>query len=148
MIFDQQTLFSDNQAITATAISTNVIDLQQIGIPVMNVERLVRDIGKSDDIPLLLQVTETFNNLTSLTITVETCDDPTFVTAPVVHHTTVAIPLAQLIAGFRTNMPHIPEGGAPGMKRYLGVRYTVIGTAPTLGKMKSGVVAGVQTNAR
>jgi hypothetical protein len=148
MIFDNQTLFSDNQAITATARSTNVIDLQQIGIPYGNVERLSRDLGKSDDVPLLIQVTETFNNLTSLQVDIQTSDDPAFGSGVVTHSTTGAVLLASLVAGWRPNYTTLPEAGTAGMKRYLSLNYTVVGTAPTAGKIKSGIVAGVQTNGR
>ena len=58
MLLDQQALFSAAQAITATAASTNVIDTGSN-----------KDVGKYGDIPLLIQVVEGFNNLTSLTVT-------------------------------------------------------------------------------
>jgi hypothetical protein len=60
MIFDMQTLLSDAQAITATAASTNIIDLGPINAG------FARDIGKGRHIPLRVQVVEAFNNLTSL----------------------------------------------------------------------------------
>jgi hypothetical protein len=148
MILDNQTMFSDNQAIIATARSTNVIDLQQTGIPYGNIERLSRDVGKSDDVPLLIQVTETFNNLTSLQIDIQTSDDPAFGSGVVTHATTGAVLLAALVADWRPNYTTLPEGGVAGMKRYLSLNYSVVGAAPTAGKIKSGVVAGVQTNGR
>ena len=90
MIFDQQTLLSDNQAITADAASTNVIDLGPIASGV------VRDIGKGQPIPLRIQVTETFNNLTSMTFAVQVDDNEAF-GSPKTVWTSQAILLAQLL---------------------------------------------------
>ena len=146
MIFDLQSLFSNAQAITATAISTNVIDQQLTGIPYGNVERMKRDLGKGAAVPLLIQVVESFNTLTSLTITIETSDDPAFGSGNVVLWTSTAIALANLVAGYRVPNSLLPEGLLAGSKRYLAVRYTVTGTAPTLGKVTAGIVLGVQTN--
>ncbi len=70
MLLDQQALFSAAQAITATAASTNVIDTGSN-----------KDVGKYGDIPLLIQVVEGFNNLTSLTVTVQTDDNSAFSSA-------------------------------------------------------------------
>jgi hypothetical protein len=67
MLLDQQALFSEAQAITATAASTNVIDTGSS-----------KDVGKYGDIPLLIQVVEAFNTLTSLTVTVQTDDNSSF----------------------------------------------------------------------
>ena len=57
MLLDAQNLFSDAQAITATAASTNVIDTGS-----------AKDDGKGAGVPLLIQCVEDFDNLTSLTI--------------------------------------------------------------------------------
>ena len=70
MIFSAQQLFSDDQAITASADSTNVIDLGVAGTPFDAAAALNQDIGKGSKIPFLVQVTEAFDNLTSLEIKV------------------------------------------------------------------------------
>lgn len=141
MIFSAQQIFSDDQAITATAISTNVIDLGAADTPYGAQAALYQDIGKGNKIPLLVQVTEAFNTLTSLTITVE-ASAAAGLTSPDVLFTQV-IPLASLTVGKQINIDVVPNGIT---KRYLGVRYTVTGTNPTLGKVTAGIVAGVQTN--
>jgi hypothetical protein len=146
MILDNQTLFSDQQAITATAGSTNVIDLKANGIPYGNVEAIKRDIGKGDPVPLLVQVTQTFNTLTSLEFKVQTSDDPAFGSGNVDHYTSGAVLLASLVAGYKINTSILPEGGAAGMKRYMRLLYTVAGTNPTLGKVTACITMGVQTN--
>ena len=142
MITDATTLFSDNQAVTATAASTNVIDLGATGTPSGSSVALSRDIGKSAEIPLLLEVTEAFNNLTSLAVAVQVATDAAF-TSPVEVATRTYL-LAELTLGKRLGFPaEFPEGTN---LRYVRMRYTVTGTAPTTGKIWAGVVAARQTS--
>ena len=54
MILDEQGLFSNNQKITATAVSTNVLDLGK------------REVSFGTPVELFIQVTEDFVKLTSL----------------------------------------------------------------------------------
>lgn len=129
MLFDAKLLMSDDQAITATAASTDSIDTGNS-----------KDYGRAGNVPLLVQVTEGFNNLTSLTIDVQTDADSAF-GSPVTLHSTV-VPLASLVAGYQ--LPVITL--AQKCERYLRVNYTVTGTAPTTGKVTAGIVAGVQGN--
>lgn len=142
MITDATLLFSDSQAITATASSTNVVDLGATGTPAGSSVALTRDIGKSADIALLAEVTEAFNNLTSLAIAVQVATDEAF-TSPVEVATRTYL-LAELTLGKRLSFPaEFPEGTN---LRYVRIRYTVTGTAPTTGKVWAGVVAGRQTS--
>jgi hypothetical protein len=135
MIFDMQTLLSDAQAITATAASTNIIDLGPINAG------FARDIGKGKHIPLRVQVVEAFNNLTSLTVALQVDDTAAFGSAVTVWSTTVV--LADLLAGKVVIPEFIPRGTN---KRFMRLNYTVTGTAPTLGKITAGVVMGSQSN--
>lgn len=139
MILSAQQLFSDDQAITADADSTNVIDLGVAGTPYDAAAALNQDIGKGNKIPLLVQVTEAFNNLTSLEIKVSTGSTTAL-------GTTIAsqtILLADLVAGKQLNLDFVPNGI---VERYLGIEYDVTGTAPTTGKITAGISMGVQTN--
>lgn len=135
MIFDQQTLLSDAQAITATAASTNVLDLGPIN------SGFARDIGKGKQIPLLIQVVEAFNNLTSLAVALQVDDNSGFSSAKTVWTTTLV--LADLVAGKVVIPEYIPRGTD---ERYLRLNYTVTGTAPTTGKITAGVTMGNQSN--
>lgn len=135
MIFDQQTLLSDAQAITATAVSTNTIDLGPIKAG------LVRDIGKGKAIPLLIQVVETFNTLTSLTFALQVDDADTFGSPKTVWSSTVV--LADLKAG-KVIVPEFVTRGTD--ERFMRLNYTVTGTNPTLGKITAGVTMGNQSN--
>ncbi|WDA32585.1 Bbp16 family capsid cement protein [Klebsiella pneumoniae] len=130
MLLDQQALFSAAQAITATAASTNVIDTGSN-----------KDVGKYGDIPLLIQVVEGFNNLTSLTVTVQTDDNSAFSSAADV--LSMTIPLASLVLGYKSPVITLPMK----IERYIRLNYTVTGTAPTTGKVTAGITGGVQTNA-
>ncbi|ENI1198993.1 hypothetical protein AB1K96_005343 [Klebsiella pneumoniae] len=130
MLLDQQALFSAAQAITATAASTNVIDTGSN-----------KDVGKYGDIPLLIQVVEGFNNLTSQTVTVQTDDNSAFSSAADV--LSMTIPLASLVLGYKSPVITLPMK----MERYIRLNYTVTGTAPTTGKVTAGITGGVQTNA-
>ena len=98
MIFDAQSLFSDGQAVTASAASTNIIDLGSMGIPFGSIEAPVRDIGKGCKIPLLVQVIEDFATCTSVTVTVQTSDTTDF-SSSTTHSTSVAVPLASFGCG-------------------------------------------------
>ena len=135
MIFDRQTLLSDAQVITATGPSTNVINLGPIK------QGLTRDIGKGEPIPFLMQVVENFNNLTSLTVTIQTDDNEAFSTPKAVIATT--LPLADLRAGKIIPPSHIPRGTD---ELYLRLLYTVTGTAPTTGKITAGFTSGVPSH--
>ncbi|TIT90394.1 MAG: hypothetical protein E5W41_00275 [Mesorhizobium sp.] len=135
MIFDMQTLLSDAQAITATAASTNIIDLGPIN------SGFARDIGKGKPIPLRIQLVEAFNNLTSLTIALQVDDNSGFASPKTVWSQTVV--LADLIAG-KVIVPEYITRGTD--ERYMRLNYTVTGTAPTTGKITAGVVAGAQSN--
>ena len=141
MIFSKEQLLSDKQAITASAASTNYIDLGATGTPYKAALALVRDIGKGQPVPFEAMVTEAFNTLTSLTIALEVDDNTSFGSATIVD--SVSVLLADLAVGY--NLPHLylPVGVN---ERYVRMNYTVVGTDPTTGKILSGISMGRQTN--
>ena len=135
-IMDRTALFSDGQAVTATAASTNVVDLGSHDVD------YARDTGLGTSIPLELSVTESFNNLTSLTISIEIDDNAAF-SSPTTIWTSPAYTQAQLATGAKYLLPdHLPAGIS---ERYIRLKYTVAGTAPTTGKITAGVSAGRQS---
>lgn len=136
MILDTQALFSDAQAITATAASTNTLDFGPISPAIKNF-----DAGKGDDVALLVQVVEDFNNLTSLQIDLELDSTTTFTPDKTIPLATAT--LAQLKAGMQIARDDLPRGIT---LQYGRLKYTVTGTAPTTGKITAGIVAGVQSN--
>lgn len=141
MILSNQLLLSDDQAITATAVSTNVIDLGVAGTPYDAVASLNQDVGKGSHVPVLIQVTEDFATLTSLTVTIEASANDDLSSSTVLSSETIAV--ADLVAGKQTFVQCLPNGAD---QRYLGVRYTVGGTNATAGKITAGISMGNQTN--
>jgi hypothetical protein len=134
-------MFSDGQALVATAASANQLDAGKVGTPRWHIAGYNYDLGVSY-IPLALVVTESFNNLTSITVTVRT-DDNAAMSSPTVVSTSPAIPLTRLTKGSLILIPcEIPEGTR---ERYIDLNYTLAGTAPTTGKITAGVVAGRQS---
>jgi len=140
MILSAEQLLSDQQAITGTAVSTNVINLGTPGTPVGGAAALSQDIGKGNKIPFVIQVTEAFNNLTSLTIAIET--GATTSLGTVVVSKTYAL-AAINSAGTQFSIDVVPNDVS---EKYLGVRYTVSGSSPSAGAVTAGVTMGNQTN--
>jgi len=141
MIFDKTTLLSDAQAITADAVSTNVIDLLATGTVYGAAAPLTKDVGKGQALKLHIQVVEAFNTLTSLTISVQCDSVENFATPKTLVSETIL--LADLIAGKTSNIMAVPAGTD---ERYLRLNYDVTGTNPTTGKITAGLVMGSQTN--
>lgn len=141
MIFDTTLLFSDAQAITADAASTNIVDLGAPGTVYGAAAALTRDVGKGKEIPLAIQVVEAFNTLTSLDIIVQVDDNAAFSSPKELRRQNV--PLAALTVGKVINIDAVPLGAD---ERYIRLFYDVTGTNPTLGRLTAGIVAGLQTN--
>lgn len=135
MIFDAQTLMSFNQAITGDDVSDNVIDLG----PIAGGQK--RDIGKGAPIPIRVQVTEDFNLLTSLTISLEASATENFSSPKTVW--SKVVPVADLKAGYVVNLDYIPTQTD---ERYIRMNYDVTGTDPTAGAVTAGITMGNQTN--
>jgi len=141
MILSAEQIFSDDQAVTATAISENVIDQGVAATPYGGKAALNRDLGKGTPIPVLIQVTEKFLTCTSVTVTLE-CSAAAGLTSPVVLASEIIL-LADLLIGKQTHLQFVPNGDT---LRYLGVRYTVGGSNATAGKITAGISMGNQTN--
>ena len=121
-VLDRQVLFSNDQAITASTASTDIIDLGS-----------VRDVGAGEMSTVLILVTTAFDNLTSLTVALQTSAAENF--ASPVQLTAATLPLADLFAGARFPITTVPGGTL----RYIRLYYTVTGSAPTVGKITAGV---------
>ena len=139
MILSAQQLFSDGQAITASADSTNVIDLGVAATPFGAAAALNDDVGKGAKVPVLIQVTEDFDNLTTLEIKISTGATTALGTTIV----SKIVALADLVAGYQFPVDVLPNEIT---ERYLGIEYVVVGTAPSVGKVTAGVSMGNQTN--
>ena len=130
MLHDAFNQFSDAQAVTATALSANVLELG-----------VTRNIGAGEEVNLTVLVTETVTSggASTVTFTLET-DDDAGLASPVVLATTVAIPKATLVAGFRAvDGVAVP---AASYERFLALRYTVGGAALSTGKFSAWLHKG------
>ena len=126
MILSMEDLFSDKQAITATANSTHTVDLGAAS----------GDLAQGTKVPLLVQVVESFAGLSDLTVELQSAADDAF-TAPVTLMSQ-KFAAAKLKAGARLALP-VASGGVAG--RFLRLRYVVGGTA-TAGKITAGFSMG------
>lgn len=142
MIFDRTLKMSDAQAITATAVSTNIIDQGAAGTIYKGAAALLQDLGKGKRIPLLAQVVAdmTAAGAATLQFQVQTSVDAAF-TSPVILYTSEAIPKASLVAGYQMAIDIIPRRTL----RYIRMNYIVATGPMTAGAVTAGVVAAVQT---
>lgn len=121
MLQDAENLFSNAQAITATANSTNFINMGH-----------TKDWGPGHDIEVAVSIVENFNNLTSLEVKIQSDDNSSFSSAR--DHEKYSLALADLVAGQRISLK--PQQR---MERYWRLVYTVTGTNPAAGKITAGV---------
>ena len=139
MVFDKQNLFSEDQAITATARSSNVIDLGAVAAAAA--------IGKNDlDVEVVVQVTTAFDSAAddgTLVVALMTDSDAVIGTGGVVLHQTAAIAEAALVAGYQFSLGKIPVNAL----RYIDLNFTVAGSGDfTAGNIMAGLVLTRQTN--
>lgn len=134
MIFDSTNLFSDKQAITATAASTNVIDFGATDTPKYAANAITRDIGKGNAVGIRIQVTTDFADSgddSNLTIALQTDTVENFA-SPTVLWTSETLLSTALPAGYVFPLEVLPRG----VQRYLRLNYTVGGT----GNMSAGAI--------
>lgn len=122
MMLDALLKLSDAQAVTATAVSTNVIDLSQS-----------RDIGVGEDIYVNIGVDTSAAAAGAATVTFEVITSANSdLSSPNVLIATGAVGKAELTAGrapISLCLPPSVYASLPLGQRYLGLRYTV-GTGP------------------
>ena len=116
MIIDKDNLFSNEQAVTASAASSNALDLGAAGDAI------------GQELTIHAVVTTSFATLTSLTIKVQTSANGTDYTDLLL---SAAIPVASLVAGKEIFTVRVPQG----LKRYVRLHYTVTGSNATAGKI-------------
>lgn len=126
MFVDSQCEFSNAQAVTSTAISTNVIDLGD--------DNTLQDIGAGQPLYLVVLTQTAATDVSSdatLAVTLESDSTANLATSATVHYTTGTLafgafsPAGTVLAAVR-----LPSGS---YERYLGVRYTVASGPLTAG---------------
>lgn len=115
-------IFSDDQAITATAVSTNYVDVGKFA-------------GKGEPIEIEVRVTTSFATLTSLTVDVAQC--ATVAGSYVVIESYPTVVLASLVAGYKFKINFLPDVN----NRYIKLNYTVVGTNASAGTIAAEIVA-------
>lgn len=133
MITDRETTFSDNQAVTTgTEYSTDKYDTGLADHPNINTNR---------ELQALVVVTTAFADGTSLKVDlVESANAD--LSSPTVLMTGAVIAEAALTAGKRVLEGPVPRTS----KRYIGLRYTTVGTH-TAGKVWGGLVRDIDDTA-
>lgn len=122
MLLDNTLIFSEEQAITSTAVSTNVLDQGAKG-------------DAYQALWLVVNVKEDFAGLTDLTVQIETDSDEAFGTAKIVGQS-APIELADLKAGETVVKMRMPVG----LDRYIRLNYEVTGSA-SAGKVNAFLTA-------
>jgi len=130
MITDKLLRVSEDQAVTTTAVSTDTIDLS-----------IARDIGEGEALYMNFAVTTAMVGGTSVKFEVISSATANL-GSPTVIGSTDAIVTADLTLGKNIAVRINPVIGSNG-QRYLGARYTVVGTY-SAGKITADVVMNIQ----
>lgn len=130
MITDKFLRVSEDQAVTATAVSTNTVDLS-----------VARDMGEGRDLYMNFATTEAVSGGTSIKFEVITSASADL-SSPTVIGSSDAIAVAGLTLGKNVAVRLNPSIASNG-QRYLGARFTVVGS-PTAGKFTADIVLDVQ----
>lgn len=131
MITDKLLRVSEDQAVTATAVSTDKIDLS-----------VARDIGEGENLYMNFAVTTAMAGGTSLAFEIVVADDAALTSNVTVVGSSGPVLTAAMTAGFNTAVRINPSIGSLG-KRYVGARYTAVGTF-SAGKVTADIVHGIQ----
>jgi hypothetical protein len=145
---DSNLEFSDAQAVTAAAISTNVFDTAALraGGGTDVAANIRQDLGNGeDDLWLCVTVNTAFSGgaATGMTVTFETADDAGLTTNATVLLTSGAILSAGLTAGTTLIQARIPSAL---YRRYIGVRYTPAGGSYGAGAVDAYLTMAPQAN--
>lgn len=143
MILDTQTTFADGQAVTSTAISENVIDLNPMGGP-----NATQNIGIGEHTYLLVETDVTCTDSGSdatLTVTLESDDAADLAGSATVHYSSGALAFADFAtAGTRLVAVRLPEQDT--YQRYVGVRFTVASGPLTAGAFNAYLAKDIPNN--
>jgi Bbp16-like protein len=130
MITDALAQLSAAQAVTASAVSTNTIDLLQ-----------ARDLGPGTELQVAFSVDTTATAAGAATVQFQIISSASAnLGSPTILVTTDAIPKATLVAGFRFALD-IPRTQITALgQRYIGVQYTVATGPLTAGAFSAAVI--------
>lgn len=157
MIMDQNLNFSTAQAITASAASTNIIDLTGVGsgntpnLSFGNASTFGEDLGLgvAGVIPqVIVSITTAFATLTSLNIAFQGAPDSGSNTpgAWTTYGETGAIPVASLTLNGVIRLFWNPVQIAAALPRFIRLFYTVAGSNATAGALTANIVINRDDN--
>jgi len=133
MITDAYLQLSSAQAVTASAVSTNTIDLG-----------VARDIGTGEDLEVHISVDVAATAAGAATVNFQVITSASAnLSTPTILGQTDAIPKTSLTVGARFVLPIPPSIGSNG-QRYFGVQYTVATGPLTAGSFTATVVKDVE----
>lgn len=131
MITDDLLRLSTAQAVTASAVSENTIDLG-----------VTRDIGEGKPLYMHFNIDANFATATSVNFEIIT-SAAAALTSPTVISSSGTIVIALLIIGKSIVVPIPPQLASLG-QRYLGARYVITGSSASAGKVTTDIVETVQ----
>jgi Bbp16-like protein len=151
MLVDQDLLFSNSQALTATAVSTNLIDLAPLGVPFNGGTNLGRAIGYGEELYIFVSVEVAMTDAgsdTTVTVDLQTDDSAGF-GSPTTVATLGVIPAIQA-AGTRFffRMPigvGNPLTGVLPYERFIRLNYTMTNGNLSTGTFSAGIVKDTDT---
>ena len=115
MMLDKQTTLSEDQAVTVTAISTDVYDQGVNG----------GNLGAGQPLMFEALVTDDFAGATSVEVQLVGADNAALTSNPVIIESSGAVALADLTAGYRfAGTANLHEA-----KQFIGFKYVVVGPA-------------------
>ena len=119
-------IFSDAQAITETAVSTNALNVGEF-------------VGRGEPIPLFIKVNTDFATLTSLTVSATFAATEGGTYYP--HLSTAAVVLASLVKGYQFPMQYVPAVEVKDIP-WMKLLYTVGGSNATAGNITAALSPG------
>lgn len=141
MIQDKQNMLSEAQVITATAVSTNTLDLG-----------VARDVAAGEDVNIACTIDEAFAAAGAGTLTIQVISSAAAnLGSPTILGQTDAIAKTELTLGRRPIEIVVPRAlllAQPVGQRYLGLNF-VVATGPfSTGKLTAGIVRAFQDMAK
>lgn len=128
MIISTRDRFSDFQNITVSALGAEVIDLG----PALTLQDI--GCGRALVAEICSLMDATADGAATLTLSIESDSTADLATSPTLHAQSRAIPVAEIVAGFKVTLA-LPPGR--NYERYLGLRYMVANGPFTSGKFSA-----------
>ena len=145
MILDNNLVVSGT--VPASGVATGQAALPTSATPVLSTNTIdlsvARDIGEGSDLFMNFVTVAAYNNLTSLTFEIIGATNEALSTGVTVIGSSGPVLQASLTANAQFSVRFNPQLLSTG-QRYIGARYTTVGTTPTTGSVCAYVVMDIQ----